>query len=47
MGGLAGGGALVLQLAIAVSALTAIWALYERRWRLARIAAAARQLVRT
>jgi cytochrome bd ubiquinol oxidase subunit II len=41
MGGLLGGGALVLQFAIAISALVTIWALYERRWRLARIAAAA------
>jgi cytochrome d ubiquinol oxidase subunit II len=31
----------VLQLAIAVVALAAIWALYERRWRFARVAAAA------
>jgi cytochrome bd ubiquinol oxidase subunit II len=35
------GGALALQFAIAVSALGAIGALYERRWQLARIAAAA------
>jgi cytochrome d ubiquinol oxidase subunit II len=35
------GGALALQFAIAMSALTAIWALYERRWQLARVAAAA------
>jgi cytochrome d ubiquinol oxidase subunit II len=33
--------ALVLQFAIAMSALAAIWAIAERRWRLARIAAAA------
>ena len=41
MGGLTRGAALVLQMAIAVAALTAIWALYERHWRFARIAAAA------
>ena len=41
MSGLTGGVALVLQLAIAFSALAAIWALYERRWQFARIAAAA------
>ena len=41
MGGLTRGGALVLQLAIAFVALAAIWALYERRWRFARVAAAA------
>ena len=41
MRGLMRGGALALQFAIAMSALTAIWALYERRWRLARVAAAA------
>jgi cytochrome bd ubiquinol oxidase subunit II len=41
MGGLTRGGALALQLAIAFSALAAIWALYERRWRFARVAAAA------
>jgi len=35
------GGALALQFAIAVSALGAIWALSERRWQLARVAAAA------
>jgi cytochrome d ubiquinol oxidase subunit II len=40
-GGLTRGGALVLQLAIAIVALAAIWALYERRWRFARVAAAA------
>jgi cytochrome bd ubiquinol oxidase subunit II len=41
MSGLTGGGALLLQFAIAITALVAIWALYERRWRFARIAAAA------
>ncbi|MFL5618479.1 MAG: cytochrome d ubiquinol oxidase subunit II [Gemmatimonadaceae bacterium] len=41
MGGLMRGGALVLQLVIALAALAAIWAVYERRWRFARIAAAA------
>lgn len=41
MSGLTRGAALVLQLAIAVTALLAIWALYERRWRFARVAAAA------
>ena len=41
VGGLTAGGALALQLAIAASALAAIWALYERRWRFARVAAAA------
>jgi cytochrome d ubiquinol oxidase subunit II len=39
--GLTAGGALALQLAIALTALTAIGALYERRWRFARVAAAA------
>ena len=41
VGGLTRGAALVLQMAIAVAALAAIWALYERHWRFARIAAAA------
>lgn len=40
-GGLTRGVALALQLAIAITALVAIGALYERRWRLARVAAAA------
>ena len=40
-GGLTRGFALALQLAIAITALVAIGALYERRWRLARVAAAA------
>jgi cytochrome d ubiquinol oxidase subunit II len=39
--GLTRGAALVLQLAIAITALVAIGALYERRWQLARVAAAA------
>jgi cytochrome bd ubiquinol oxidase subunit II len=41
LGGLTRGGALVLQLLIAVAALAAIWTLYARRWQLARVAAAA------
>ena len=41
MGGLTRGGALVLQLLIAVAALAAIWALYARHWHVARVAAAA------
>jgi cytochrome bd ubiquinol oxidase subunit II len=41
MSELTAGGALALQLAIAATALTAIGALYERRWRFARVAAAA------
>ena len=41
MSGLTAGGALALQLAIALTALAAIGALYERRWRFARVAAAA------
>jgi cytochrome d ubiquinol oxidase subunit II len=41
MGGLTRGGALVLQLLIAVAALGAIYALYARHWHVARVAAAA------
>jgi cytochrome bd ubiquinol oxidase subunit II len=41
MGGLTRGGALVLHLLIAIAAVAAIWALYARRWQVARVAAAA------